>query len=157
MAGKNNNIIRRVEGIDEKELLESLAEMSSKEVKETPENREVQPKIVSGQPEEEDMEEEHKASDDEQEEEPANTPGNRKGEKTGGYRSLYLQPRELKNRQCVYISQEIHETILAIVSRIAVKSMTVGAFIDTVLRKHLEENKEEINNLYRRKRDDLIK
>lgn len=157
MAGKNNNIIRRVEGIDEKELLESLAEMSSKAVKETPKNREVESKIVPGQQEPEDIEEQHKADDDEQEELSVNAPNNRKGRKPDGYRSLYLQPRELKNRQCVYISQEIHETILAIVSRIAVKSMTVGAFIDTVLRKHLEENKEEINNLYRRKRDDLIK
>lgn len=74
-----------------------------------------------------------------------------------GYKAVFLNPRELKTRQCVYVSTEMHKTVQAIVSEIAVKGMSVGAFIDTVLRQHLEEHKDEINNLYRRKREDLIK
>ena len=36
------------------------------------------------------------------------------------------------------------------------QEITVGGYIDTVLMRHFEENKEEINSLYRRDRDDLI-
>ena len=39
---------------------------------------------------------------------------------------------------------------------IADKEITVGGYIDTVLMRHLEENKDEINGLYRRDRDNLI-
>ena len=42
--------------------------------------------------------------------------------------------------------EEIHELI----------EDKVGGYIDTVLMRHFEENKEEINSLYRRDRDDLI-
>lgn len=39
---------------------------------------------------------------------------------------------------------------------IADKDITVGGYIDTVLAEHLERHKEEINELYRQKREDLI-
>ena len=42
------------------------------------------------------------------------------------------------------------------VNTIADKEITVGGYIDTVLMRHFEENKDEINNLYRRNRDNLI-
>ena len=140
--GKKDNIIRRVEGIDEKELLESMTDFGKAEKK--VETIPVVKKI---------KEEENQEEESEQEERKVTTrlrAGN-------GYRSAFLQPRELKTRQCVYISQDLHETILAIVKEIASKNMTVGAFIDSVLRQQLEDNKQEINALYKKKRDDLIK
>ena len=36
------------------------------------------------------------------------------------------------------------------------QEITVGGYIDTVLVRHFEENKDEINELYRRDRDNLI-
>ena len=133
---KKDNVIRRVEDIDEKELLEALAGYSEGSVRKNPPQKDVVteteniPKIPTGKTT------------------VRSAPGN--------YKTAFLNPRGLKTRQCVYISTELHEKILAIVNEIAEKGMTVSAFIDTVLFLHLEEHKQEINNLYRRKRDDLI-
>ena len=56
----------------------------------------------------------------------------------------------------MYISAEAHGIVSKIVNTIADKEITVGGYIDTVLMRHFEENKEEIYSLYRRDRDDLI-
>ncbi|MBN9300730.1 MULTISPECIES: DUF3408 domain-containing protein [Dysgonomonas] len=140
---KKDNIIRRVEGIDEKQLLESMVDFGRPESK--TETASVEKEIRT--------EEEDQCAEPEPEERKVTT----KPRVGSGYRSTFLQPKELKTRQCVYISQDLHETILAIVKEIANKNMTVGAFIDTVIRQHLEDNKQEINFLYKKKRDDLIK
>lgn len=72
------------------------------------------------------------------------------------YGSTFLRRNEVKLRQCVYISKEAHSIVSKIVNTIADKEITVGGYIDTVLMRHFEENKDEINNLYRRNRDNLI-
>jgi hypothetical protein len=72
------------------------------------------------------------------------------------YSSLFLQKNELKARSCVYISQKIHATVSEIVRVIADKDVTVGGYIDNVLLQHLEMHKDEINDLYKKERKDLI-
>lgn len=72
------------------------------------------------------------------------------------YSSSFLQKNEFKTRQCVYISQKIHATISEIVRVIADKDVTVGGYIDNVLLQHLEAHKDEINELYKKDRKDLI-
>lgn len=81
-----------------------------------------------------------------------------KGKKRGlsEYGEKFLKRNELKTRQCVYISQQIHTVISRLVHVIADKDITVGGYIDTVLTEHLERHKDEINELYRQKREDLI-
>ena len=81
-----------------------------------------------------------------------------KGKKGGlsEYGEKFLKRNELKTRQCVYISGQIHAVISRLVHVIADKDITVGGYIDTVLAEHLERHKEEINELYRQKREDLI-
>ena len=81
-----------------------------------------------------------------------------KGKKRGlsEYGEKFLKRNELKTRQCVYISGQIHAVISRLVQVIADKDITVGGYIDTVLAEHLERHKEEINELYRQKREDLI-
>lgn len=81
-----------------------------------------------------------------------------KGKKRGlsEYGEKFLKRNELKTRQCVYISQQIHAVISRLVHVIADKDITVGGYIDTVLAEHLERHKDEINELYRQKREDLI-
>lgn len=81
-----------------------------------------------------------------------------KGKKRGlsEYGEKFLKRNELKTRQCVYISGQIHAVISRLVHVIADKDITVGGYIDTVLGEHLERHKEEINELYRQKREDLI-
>lgn len=81
-----------------------------------------------------------------------------KGKKRGQseYGEKFLKRNELKTRQCVYISGQIHAVISRLVHVMADKDITVGGYIDTVLAEHLERHKEEINELYRQKREDLI-
>ena len=81
-----------------------------------------------------------------------------KGKKRGlsEYGEKFLKRNELKTRQCVYISGQIHAVISRLVHVIADKDITVGGYIDTVLAEHLERHKEEINELYRQKKEDLI-
>lgn len=145
MAKQESNI-RKIEEIDEEALLASIANMSE----DRPKKSSTQPKKVIQEVQEEETEEDGA-------EETEITPKAKKTRGSSSYQSTFLNPKELKDRRSVYISADLHETILAIVAEIAVKSMTVGAFIDTIIRQHLEDNKEEINNLYRRKRDALIK
>ena len=74
-----------------------------------------------------------------------------------GYGTQYLNPRELKVRQCVYISRDVHETMADIVKRIGEKGLTIGVYIDTILQGHLQEHKDEINELYCKPTGAIIK
>ena len=67
-----------------------------------------------------------------------------------------LRRNEIKTRQCVYISRDVHGKILRIVNDIAGGEISVGGYVDTVLRQHLEQHKERINELYKKQREDLI-
>ncbi len=69
---------------------------------------------------------------------------------------LFLRRNEIKTRQCVYISRDVHGKILRIVNDIAGGEISVGGYVDTVLRQHLEQHKERINELYKKQREDLI-
>jgi hypothetical protein len=66
------------------------------------------------------------------------------------YAAVYLKKRELKTRQCVYISQRIHATISEIVRVTSNSDVTVGGYIDSILMEHLETHREEITELYNR-------
>ncbi len=83
-------------------------------------------------------------------------PYKRKRTTKSGYNDTFLKRNEIKSRQCVYVSKGVHETISKIVKVIADNDITVGGYIDLVLLKHLEDNKTEINELYRQERMDLI-
>lgn len=87
-------------------------------------------------------------------EQPKETP--RRKKQNADYGATFLQRNEIKTRQCVYISREIHNKVSKIVNVIADKEITVGGYIDSVLAQHLEQHKEEINELYRKQREDLI-
>ena len=70
------------------------------------------------------------------------------------YDAAFLKRNEIKTRQCVYISREIHRRISRIVCVLAKHELTVGGYIDLILERHLEENQEEINGLLRKEIDD---
>ena len=72
------------------------------------------------------------------------------------YNAMFLRRNEIKTRQCVYISRDVHGKILKIVNDIAGGEISVGGYVDTVLRQHLEQHKERINELYKKQREDLI-
>jgi hypothetical protein len=75
------------------------------------------------------------------------------------YREVFVVRNEIKHRQCVYISHEVHSLISSLV-RMLVEGggeITVGGYIDKVLYEHLQAYKDEINELYRNSRPELVK
>ena len=72
------------------------------------------------------------------------------------YTDMFLKKKTLNERQCVYISKKAHGIISEIVRVIADKDISVGGYIDNVLMQHLEAHRDEINELYRQDRKDLI-
>ena len=88
--------------------------------------------------------------------EKAQREGNRRKKPEEDYNEMFLRRNEIKTRQCVYISRDVHGKILKIVNDIAGGEISVGGYVDTVLRQHLEQHKERINELYKKQREDLI-
>lgn len=86
----------------------------------------------------------------------AKEPVKKKHPVTADYISVFLQKNELKTRHGVYISRDMYETVSEIVRVIAGKEVTVGGYIENVLSRHLESHKDEINELYKKERKDLI-
>ncbi|MDR2900639.1 MAG: DUF3408 domain-containing protein [Treponema sp.] len=73
-----------------------------------------------------------------------------------GYEEQFLQSKELKIRQCVYISRDTQETIANMLRLVGQRGLTIGAYIDTVLQRHIQEHKDEINELYYKNLDKVI-
>ena len=80
-----------------------------------------------------------------------------KKRKNSEYLDAFLKPRVLRQRQSVYISQDIHEFISKIVKKLGVRNMTVGVFIDTVMAQHIKDHKEELRAIYYREEGDIFK
>jgi hypothetical protein len=74
-----------------------------------------------------------------------------------GYEDRFLGSKELKTRQCVYISRDTQEIIADIVKRLGSRGLSIGAYIDTILQQHLQEHKDEINALYCKPTAKIIK
>ncbi|NDV57960.1 DUF3408 domain-containing protein [Bacteroides sp. 519] len=154
---KRSDGIKKVDDIDEKEFLSILdgratpsALPQKKEIAEIKE----EPEVTTEEKNEEEpiLPARQEISDEQRTVKPLSK--RKQGEI---YESKFLQPRELKIRQCVYISRSVHETIADIVKRIGERGLTVGVYIDTILQQHLQENKEEINALYCKPTDKIIK
>ena len=80
-----------------------------------------------------------------------------KKKKNGEYIDAFLKPRVLKQRQSVYISQDVHEFILKIVNKLNVRNLTVGVFIDTVMAQHIKDHADELKAIYYREEGDIFK
>lgn len=72
------------------------------------------------------------------------------------YKEKFICRNEIKKRDCVYISHDIHSKIMKLTKVMDDRKITIGGYIDTVLREHLKEYKNEINNLYLESRKDLL-
>jgi hypothetical protein len=85
-------------------------------------------------------------------------PSKRKRTQAVGYKETFLKRNEMKTRQCVYISYDIHAVIAKLVRALvsAGNDISVGGYIDTVLAEHLQANKDEINEMYRQQQGDLL-
>lgn len=85
-------------------------------------------------------------------------PSKRKRGQSVGYKETFLKRNEMKTRQCVYISYDVHAVIAKLVRALvsAGNDVSVGGYIDTVLAEHLQANKDEINEMYRQQQGDLL-
>lgn len=86
----------------------------------------------------------------------ASSKRNKRSGNTEDYEELFLCRNEIRQRHGVYISQSVHQTIMQIVKQIAGNDVSVGGYIDNVLKHHLGKYKDEINSLYKQDRTNLI-
>ncbi len=56
----------------------------------------------------------------------------------------FLTPYKCENRQGVYIDRELHQKISVIVGIAGKRQLTVGNYIDNVLREHFENHSDEV-------------
>lgn len=108
--------------------------------------------VLAAKPEEEktgDIPEREETAPDTPATEPA--PKNKPRRRRGNYDEVFLSNKDLKARQPVYISKEIHGEIKKVVNLLALtgKEMSVGGYINNVLADHLEQYKEDIDDLHR--------
>lgn len=84
--------------------------------------------------------------------------GGRKRKGQSNYRETFMRRNEIKFRESVYISHTIHEKIVRLIRVLEDSNITIGGYIDLVLSEHLEQHREEINEIYResQRREDLI-
>lgn len=54
--------------------------------------------------------------------------------------ATFLEPSEIKTRQCVYIDRETHRQI-AHIARFLVEGLSIGKFVDNILRDHIRRHK----------------
>ena len=85
---------------------------------------------------------------------PRESPRKKKGQVN--YKETFIRRNEIKTRECVYISHDIHAKIVKLIRALEDTSITIGGYIDTVLSEQLEQHKEEINEIYRKSREDLL-
>lgn len=71
------------------------------------------------------------------------------------YVAKFLDLHHLKSRVSVYMEREVRDTLQTIVKRIGDKDLTVCAYIDNILRNHLEAHRAEINEISRNHADVL--
>jgi hypothetical protein len=64
--------------------------------------------------------------------------------------ATFLKKKELKTRQCVYISRDMHGIVSRITGMFPDRDITVGRYIDNVLVQHFETHRDEINELYKK-------
>ncbi|GHT60385.1 hypothetical protein FACS189451_00330 [Bacteroidia bacterium] len=89
---------------------------------------------------------------------PTAAPRKRKRGQVETYDDVFLKRKELKTRQSVYISQEIHASIARLVHVLALagKDISVGGYIDNVLSEHLESHKDVIAEMFRQQLDQFL-
>jgi len=78
------------------------------------------------------------------------------GEENPTYKQKFLQTNRMKKRECVYISHATHSKIVKLTKALDGTTITIGGYIDNVLKDHLENHKDEINSIYNQKRGDLV-
>ena len=79
---------------------------------------------------------------------PAIAPTDKKERESGeSYERLFLQPRKYHSEATCRIASETYEKLCAIVQGLGSKRMSVKAYVNNILEDHLEQYRDEINDL----------
>ena len=65
------------------------------------------------------------------------------------YSTTFLRNTEVKRRSVIYASEEVKRKLAHIVDMLGDGQLTVTAYVENILRNHLEIYGEEINSLHR--------
>ena len=147
---KRSDGIKKIEDIDEKEFLSILDSRA------TPSGLPNKDKNAPPAPiaKEVIVEEEEKEEPEEKEIVPKRT---YKKKKNSEYLDAFMKPKVLKQRQSVYIGQDVHEFISKVVKKLGVRNLTVGVFIDTVMSEHIRDHADELRAIYYKEEGDIFK
>ena len=69
-------------------------------------------------------------------------------EERSDYKTAFLHPLNIRDRKGVFISKKTQEEIAEIVYVAAAGKLTIGAFVEHILRHHLESHRDEIDALF---------
>ena len=64
------------------------------------------------------------------------------------YRETYFEKVDLSYRKSICIAKETHSTLLNIVNMIGGRKTNLSSYVENIILQHLENHKEEINELY---------
>ncbi len=73
------------------------------------------------------------------------------------YRKRYFARVDLPTRQLIYVSEEVHESLMDIVKVIGGKRATMGSYVENILRLHLSDHKELLNRVHKSKYKSPVK
>lgn len=82
----------------------------------------------------------------------------RRKQREEAYRGKYLNGRKPEGtaHKAVYISRENHEAVRRIVGMAGENGTIISGYIDRIVTEHLERHVEELESLYRRKKDGIV-
>ena len=75
---------------------------------------------------------------------------------TKDYEVAFMQMSELKNRKAVYISKELHDDISHFINSIKNGELSIGAYIQHIIKDHFERYKDEIEMLYEKRYREIL-
>lgn len=73
------------------------------------------------------------------------------------YRKRYFTRLDIPTRQLIYVSEEVHESLMDIVKVIGGKRATMGSYVENILRSHLSDHKELLNRVHKSKYKSPVK
>ena len=72
------------------------------------------------------------------------------------YANTFLKHSTLRRRVTVNINEETRNTLIAILQHIGPFHLSLGGYVENILRNHIETYREEINSLNRDKREQKL-
>lgn len=82
----------------------------------------------------------------------------RRKQREEAYKGKYLNGRKPEGtaQKAVYISRENHEAVKRIVGMAGENGTTISGYINRIVTEHLERHGTELENLYRKKKDEVV-